>query len=164
VKKKKAAGAVVTAYRVGDGKHKLFDSTGATIQGGRWNSPGHSVIYASLSHGCAVLEMLARASIGKLPKYYKAIRIEIPASLIEYARVVNLPHGWERPDMTASRSFGDEWYASNRSAVLAVPSVLTKYDSNIVINTHHPDFRLISHSEPEDIGFDSRLIGIINKR
>lgn len=41
----------------------LWDGTGAALVGGRWNSPGRPVIYGSLSYSCAMLEMLAHASI-----------------------------------------------------------------------------------------------------
>ena len=44
-------------YRIGDGRHPLWDGTGAALIGGRWNSPGRPLIYASLIYGGAMLEI-----------------------------------------------------------------------------------------------------------
>ena len=60
--------APLTAYRIADRRHPIFDGAGATQQGGRWNSPGRPLIYASETFAGALLEQLARANIGTLPR------------------------------------------------------------------------------------------------
>jgi RES domain-containing protein len=44
------------------------------------------------------------------------------------------------------------------SAVLVVPSVLSPFEPNVLINQRHPDFGSISASEPASAVLDSRLV------
>ena len=146
------------AYRIADARHPIFDSTGAALIGGRWNSPGHPVIYASVSYAGAMLEQLAHAGTGRVPRNQKAVLIRIPARVsIEERTTAKLPSGWDRDDTIASRKFGDEWLRRKRSAVLIVPSVIAKYERNLVINPSHAEFRLISVSRPEPVAWDTRI-------
>jgi RES domain-containing protein len=45
-----------------------------------------------------------------------------------------------------------------RSAVLELPSVIIPSESNFLLNTSHPDFKLITIGKPEAFSFDSRLV------
>lgn len=144
-------------YRICDERYPLFDGLGAMREGGRWNSPGLPVIYASLSQSCAMLEILAHTNIGKVPKHHKLIMIEIPVELtIETVAQQTLP-GWDHRNQQASRTFGDEWINSQRSVALIVPSVIATHDQNLVINLSHPEFLHITKTEPESIRWDDRL-------
>lgn len=154
----------IFAYRIGDGRFPLFDGRGAMVEGARWNSPGHPVIYASLSQAGAMLEMMAHASIGKLPRYSQMISIEIPKALgIEELDVTALP-GWDRYDYRISQQYGDEWIVSNRSVALIVPSVVARHDCNIVINQRHPNFPKIIARDPESLQWDDRLFKDFSKK
>lgn len=145
------------AYRIGDDRFPLFDGRGAMLEGGRWNSPGHPVIYGSLSQAGAMLEVMTHANIGRLPRHSQMIIIEIPGDLaVESVDAAALPR-WDHLDNVASRQFGDEWIVSRRSVALIVPSVIAQHDRNIVINPMHPDFPKITPSDPESIQWDSRL-------
>lgn len=145
------------AYRIAVGRYPLFDGTGAMNAGGRWNSPGRPVIYGSLSQGCAMLEVLAHANIGKLPKHSEMIVINIPDDVsIENLDPNNLP-GWDHPNNLASCQYGDDWINSARTAVLIVPSVIAPYDRNIVINQRHPEFSRITASPQTPVAWDIRL-------
>ena len=44
-----------------------------------------------------------------------------------------------------------------RSAVLALPSVITE-ETNYLLNPAHPDFRKITIGKPEPFAFDPRLL------
>ena len=55
------------AYRIADSRRPIFDGTGAAALGGRWNSPGRRVIYASETCAGALLEKLAHTNIGRVP-------------------------------------------------------------------------------------------------
>jgi RES domain-containing protein len=46
----------------------------------------------------------------------------------------------------------------NRSAVLAVPSVIIPEEFNYLLNPAHPDFKKISIGKPEPFAFDPRLL------
>ncbi len=147
----------ITAYRIGDGRYPLFDGRGAMLEGGCWNSPGAPVVYGGLSQAGAMLEVLAHAGIGRLPRHTQMIVIEIPGSLkVETVDPVTLP-GWDHLNNQVSRAYGDEWLSSQRSVALIVPSVIAPHDKNIVINQMHPDFPRIGSRPPESIRWDQRL-------
>jgi RES domain-containing protein len=144
------------AWRIADNRHPMYDGTGAMVWGARWNSPGHPVIYASASYACAMLERLAHAGIGSIPKHQHAITIDIPAIDIEEITASDVP-GWDLPDMSASRAYGDGWLREKRAAVLVVPSVVARAERNVLIHPAHPDFRRITHTPPEPVVWDRRL-------
>lgn len=144
------------AWRIADGRRTIFDGTGASQWGARWNSPGRPVIYASTSYACAMLELLAHAGTGKIPTNHAWIRIEIPQIEIDEVFPDDLP-GWDLPDQTSSRTYGDLWLLEKRTAVLVVPSVVAHEDRNVLINPLHPDCKRITHSKPRSVVWDSRL-------
>jgi RES domain-containing protein len=146
------------AYRIADARHPIFDPTGAMLHGGRWNSIGQRVIYASESYAGAMLEILVHANLSVPPKNHRVVRITIPDSIkIESMRPPDLI-GWNSEDFVTSREFGDAWLKEQRTAVLQVPSVITEgRESNILINPLHPQFDLILASGPETIHWDMRL-------
>ena len=144
------------AWRIADNRHPIYDGAGAMAWGARWNSPGHAVIYASASYACAMLERLAHAGIGSIPRNQVAIAIDIPAIDIEVITTGDVP-GWDLPDGLASRAYGDRWILERRTAVLVVPSVVARAECNVLINPAHPDFRRITTTRPEPVVWDRRL-------
>jgi RES domain-containing protein len=68
-----------------------------------------------------------------------------------------LLRGAAADDNIASRTFGDQWLARLRSAVLMVPFAVTKYEQNIVINPLHADFKWIGVSPAEAVKWAARL-------
>lgn len=131
---------------------------GASLVGGRWNSPGLGVIYASRSYAGAMLACLAHAGIGRVPRHHAAIEITIAATVeIEHRDASNLPAGWDHADLRVARAFGDAWLREQRSAVLVVPSVVARREGNVLINPRHPDFSRIGAGAPEPVIWDARL-------
>ena len=146
------------AFRIADRRFPIFDGTGARLIGGRWNSPGRPVIYAAETYAGALLEVLVHSNLGRVPKTHAAIEISIPDSIaVESLDALSLP-AWDAEDQLASRTFGDEWLNTKRSAVLMVPSmVLRGWEHNVLINPEHPHFHRIVVSEPQDVQWDKRL-------
>jgi RES domain-containing protein len=145
------------AYRIADARHPIFDPTGAMLHGGRWNSVGARVIYAAETYAGALLEILAHSNLSQPPKNHRVVRIEIAEVKIESV-VQEEVHGWDPEDAAASRTYGDEWISSRRTAVLRVPSVITQgREYNLVLNTDHPDFKMIRAGASEIVHWDARL-------
>ena len=146
------------AFRVADRRFSLFDGTGARLLGGRWNSPGRGLIYAAETFSGALLEVLVHANLGRVPKTHAFIEIAIPEVVtVESLLGVDLP-GWDADDQEVSRAFGDRWISERRSAVLLVPSVITRgRERNVLINPEHADFSKITVSQPQDVQWDKRL-------
>ena len=143
------------AFRIADSRHPIFDGSGAMLHGARWNSPGRRVIYAAETYAGALLEILVHA--GGVPRNQVYIEIEIPSSAsIEEVKSHDVP-GWDARSFEASRAFGDRWCDERRTAVLLVPSLVTRVERNVVVNQEHPDFARIRASRPLPVRWDARL-------
>lgn len=142
----------IIAFRIADKRHSIFDGTGSSFYGARWNSPGYRAIYGACSFAGAMLEKLAGSGrLGDIPKTHQFIKIYIPGSIeIEEVFPVDIP-GWNLVDMIESRRYGDEWIRAKRTSTLIVPSIIAPEEKNIVINSDHPDFSLITTSKPGDV-------------
>jgi RES domain-containing protein len=145
------------AYRIADRRHRIFDREGAATIGGRWNSPGRRVIYAAETYAGAMLEVLANANIGRVPKHYAWNEILIGEDVsVEELDARKVRH-WDAPDQRASRIFGDQWYDEKRSTVLIVPSTVARVERNVVISRVHPGFRKLRATAPKPVVWDQRL-------
>ena len=146
------------AWRIADGRFEPFSAIGASLVGGRWNSPGLGVIYASRSYAGAMLETLAHAGIGRVPKTHVAIEIAIARDVaVERTDESSLPAGWDDSDLRIARAFGDAWIRDRRTAVLVVPSVLARRQDNVLLNPQHPGFKKVVAGPPEPVIWDARL-------
>lgn len=149
------------AYRIGDARRALYDGAGAFLHGGRWNSPGRRVIYAADSVALAMLEVLVHTNTGRIPPHDAVVELDIPDRLaVETVEPKALP-GWDAGDELASRAYGDDWHAAQRTPVLVVPSVVTWKTApngrNLLLNQDHPDARAIVPSPPKPVIWDQRL-------
>ena len=71
-----------------------FDGEGARLHGGRWNSPGTLVAYASDSSALAVLEVLVNLKDDSVLSSYSLVSATIPDELIETLDRRALPTNW----------------------------------------------------------------------
>lgn len=149
---------VLTAYRIGDpdGIHPIYDSEGARLYPGRWNTAASPVIYTSEHYSTAMLEKLVHAN-SVLPPNQHLIRITIPNGT-RYEVFSTAAHpGWDSKDEGLCKAFGQQWFQEQRSAILLVPSIPARLERNILINPHHPDAAAITHDLPEPVWWDERL-------
>jgi RES domain-containing protein len=147
------------AWRIVKNKHAAtaFDGEGARINGGRWNSIGVRVVYVSSSKSLAALETLVHLQL-PVASNYIAIRIHFDDALVEALPIRDLPRGWAvEPPSPVSQQIGDAWVKARRSALLALPSVITG-ETNYLINPAHPGFRKIKIGKPQPFTFDPRLL------
>jgi RES domain-containing protein len=136
--------------------YPIFDATGSTIMPGRWNTSTSPMIYTSEHYSAAILEKLVR-SAGFMPPNQHYIRITIPRGVsYEVFSPPSLP-GWDAVRPGVSRIFGQRWCLEKRSALLLVPSVITRIDRNVLINPAHPEFPSIEASLHEPVYWDNRL-------
>jgi RES domain-containing protein len=146
------------AFRIADGRFPIFSGMGARLIGGRWNSPGHGVIYAAETFAGAILEILVHANLNRLPLRHAFVEITIPENLKTESMAGEDLSGWDAADQIASRAFGDRWIQERRSSVLLIPSIVTGgHERNVLINPEHGDFRRISATDPEPVRWDQRL-------
>jgi RES domain-containing protein len=55
--------------------------------------------------------------------------------------------GWDRDDYSISQPYGDAWCDAGDVAVLVIPSLLSPYKPNVLINQFHSDARRIGVAE-----------------
>lgn len=107
-------------------------------------------------HGTAMLEKLVHYN-GILPPNQHFITIEIPAG-VSYEGVTkdSLPR-WDDGDGAASREFGAAWFTETRTAILIVPSFVSREECNILINPNHPGSARIQRGRERPVRWDQRL-------
>jgi RES domain-containing protein len=145
-------------YRIGDpkGAYPIYSGLGAMRQAARWHRKGQEVIYCAQYFSTAMLEKLVHYS-GHPPGGQHYIEIVIPAgTTYEVVTAHSLP-GWEKADQRAPRTFGAKWIDEVRSAVLFVPSVVARMESNVLINPKHPQFPTIKPGLEQPVTWDKRL-------
>lgn len=131
---------------------------GARLYGGRWNSRGVSVVYASTSLALAAVETFVNLEPNLRPADLVSIEGAIPDEL-ETRRLdpATLPPGWQETRDESLRRFGDEWIRGGESAALLVPSAAIRGEWNLLLNPAHPDFSKIKFRNPERFEFDARM-------
>lgn len=133
---------------------------GARINGGRWNSPGRSVVYLCEESALPVLEVLVHLDLPPdlLPADYVLMHVDL--SPLVWAA----PGAWieEGPAEVMgerdSRAWGDRWIEEARTPVLRVPSVLVAESANLVINVRHPLSASIPDPARRPFAFDPGLL------
>src|ERR1700719_810330 len=137
-----------------------FNGEGSRLFGGRWNSAGTAIVYLSEHESLAALELLVHTlPLPPIERYF-SFQARWDERLTEYFPIKNLPRHWnaERPPV-AAQEIGDRWVREKRSAVLAVPSLLSTSELNFLLNPNHPDFKEIKIGRPIEYRFDPRLTG-----
>jgi RES domain-containing protein len=142
-------------WRLATGRYSPLKGEGARLVGGRWNSPGRPLIYASESLALALAECLVHVT-GKLPPDYVAYKIAVPDDAVEYLDSDSLKSGWEL-DLGYSRKIGDKWLAEQRTVALAVPSAVLPESMNTLLNPVHPRSVELRIEVRQPFRFDPRL-------
>jgi len=146
------------AWRIVKARHAVtaFTGEGAARTGGRWNSRGAPIVYASGAKSLAVLESLVHLNPPVLFRY-AAFYIRFDQKLAE--TVTHPPTDWQtQPPGPATKMIGDAWVREKRSAVLQVPSIIVPEELNYLLNPAHRDFGRITISKPQPFVFDPRLL------
>jgi RES domain-containing protein len=150
----------VVGWRIVKEKHakSAFTGEGARIYEGRWNSAGVRVVYCSEHLSLAALEILVHIQPVSIRDKFRAFRISWDSRLMTSVELISLPKGWNaQPPGEISRSLGDEWVKTGRSAVLALPSVLVPLERTFLLAPAHPDFAKIKISDAGNFLIDSRF-------
>ena len=137
-----------------------FDGEAARRFGGRWNSPGHRIIYASATKSLALLEILVHLDVGASLPRLVAFSFEVDNNLIEHLPAARLSRQWRATSgFLETQRIGDEWLASGRTVALAVPSVIVPEESNYLLNPAHAAFSRLKFGRAVPFLVDPRLTG-----
>lgn len=117
--------------RICRAKYPSLDGKGSAAKGGRWNSAGRAVVYASSCGALAALE-------------YRVHTAEDPGDLRLYTLEINddasVDTAQWMPDVATAKAFGDAWIRSKRSCMLWVPSAVVPHQMNALLNPAHREF------------------------
>ena len=131
---------------------------GSRLFGGRWNSRGVRVVYASTSLALAAIETFVHIEPRLLPRDLVSIEGEIPEGItIGKVELKALPSNWHATGSGSLHRFGDDWIRDAETAALLVPSAAIRGERNVLLNPSHSDFRKIKFSKPEAFEFDARM-------
>ncbi|MBU1374991.1 MAG: RES family NAD+ phosphorylase [Alphaproteobacteria bacterium] len=133
--------------------HRALDGEGARLYGGRWNSPGRAMIYASASPSLPVLEVMVHLDLDPayLPDDYHLLGIEVPDDA-PMERLDEAPG-----DTDACAMLGDDFLRRGAALSLSVPSVVVPQDRNLLINPRHPAAAGLRIVTDAPFRFDPRL-------
>jgi RES domain-containing protein len=132
-----------------------FDGEGARRYGGRWNSAGVPMVYASEHESLAVLEVRVHIAMSGV---YKSFSFDFDEGLMRTLPVQQLPKDWQRePPPVSLQRLGDQWVKAGDSLILAVPSAIVPNELNLLLNPRHPDFSKIDIHTATDLTLDRRL-------
>lgn len=133
---------------------------GARLYGGRWNSPGMRVVYASTSLALAAVETFVNLEPNLQPADLVYIEGQIPEDLdIDRIDAKTLPANWFQTRTESLQRVGNEWVSRGKTIAILVPSAAIRGEWNVLLNPAHADFSKIKFREPKPFAFDARMFG-----
>lgn len=132
-----------------------LDGEGARRIGGRWNSPGRPVVYTSDAPALAALELFVnlepdQRTLSGFPPLV-LVGIELEDGIIEHPS--DLP-----TEYTDQQRWGDDWLAQGAALAVAVPSVVIRWEVNVLLNPRHTDMVKVRLVSTDPFNFDPRLV------
>jgi RES domain-containing protein len=135
-----------------------FTGIGARRFGGRWNSPGVPMVYASTSLALAAIELFVHLEPNLQPDDLVALAATLPQSApVRKLEPETLPAQWWSDDFTPLRAIGDAWVREKSSLAMEVPSAALRMEWNVLVNPLHPAVGTIAIEEPQPFHFDARM-------
>ncbi|MDQ6885689.1 MAG: RES family NAD+ phosphorylase [Gemmatimonadota bacterium] len=154
----RVAGSRIHVHRICRRSFVALDGRGAFLYGGRWNTPGTAVVYASSTLALAALESLAHYTPDTAPDDLIALTIELPATATIARLPAALPSNWVRgPDHPACQAAGDEWARAGSTLALRVPSAIVPEEENVLLNPLHAQMARVRVVARRDFSFDPRI-------
>ncbi|MBK5373077.1 RES domain-containing protein [Pseudomonas sp. TH08] len=139
---------------------KWDSGMGSKLKGGRWNTPGRRVVYASVDPSSAILEVAANRSFAVLdtePYVLTCFEVisDAQVKVVQPEEVPNpywLSPTWPSPNQ---QRFADDLLAEH--PFVLIPSVATRHSWNLLVSCELAEgqFQMISQ---ERFGLDTRLL------
>jgi RES domain-containing protein len=135
-----------------------FTGEGSRLFGGRWNSRGVPMVYASTSLALAAIELFVHVEPQQMPTDLVAIQATLPEdeTILRWEGDA-LPANWWSDELGPMRELGDAWMRSRQSLAVLVPSVPIRQEWNVLLNPQHPRMVEIQIGIPQPFTFDARM-------
>jgi len=120
--------------------HRNLSGEGGRRYAARWNTAGTPIVYLAASPPGALIEILVHLELedDELPQDYTLLRVSVPNTLRIPSLRVPTGEAW-KSNLALTRSLGDAWLRSGRSALARVPSAILPDTFNYLLNPLHPD-------------------------
>ena len=140
-------------------EYPSLDGEGGRLYSARWNTAGLPIVYLAASPPGALIEILVHLELeeDELPPAFMLLRVNIPGKL--HIPQLRVPEGeaW-KSDLALTRSLGDAWLKSRRSALARIPSAILPDTFNYLLNPLHTDAARITIAEVKSAVLDPRLL------
>jgi RES domain-containing protein len=135
-----------------------FSGEGARRFGGRWNSRGVPMIYASTSLALAAIELFVHLEPNLAPRDLVSIAAELPEGEpgVRWESAA-LPPEWWGDEPGPMRALGDAWIRDKQELAAFVPSVPIRLEWNVMVNPLHPRIGEVRVLTVEPFAFDARM-------
>ncbi|WP_031527971.1 RES family NAD+ phosphorylase [Dyadobacter crusticola] len=128
---------------------------GAFRHGGRWNSPGHHMLYTASHRSLAMLEVLVHLNKSVPPPEYVIVVLYVPDAMAT-PTVPYMIQDWKEEEYW-TKDTGDQWVKDKKTLLCRVPSIVVKSEYNFLINPAHEHASEIKVVGKEPFEFDLRL-------
>ena len=116
------------------------------------------MVYCSENLALAALEILVHTLPVMMRDKFGAFRATWDESLMTTMDLKKLPKSWNaQPPGLISKNIGNEWIHSERSAVLALPSIVVPLERTFLLNPKHRDLAKIKIKDYGAFALDPRL-------
>ena len=140
---------------------EAFSGDGARRFGGRWNSRGTPMVYASTSLALAAMELFVHLEPSQAPEDLVYLSAELPAGEPALRWEENdLPANWWGDELGPVRAQGDAWVRGGDSLAVMVPSVAIRPEWNVLVNPLHRDGSRLQVSTATPFHFDARIFSL----
>ena len=149
-------------YRIVQSKIRTRDlsGTGAFKFGGRWNSKGTYMLYASENSSLAYLESIVHFDEEYFPPNLFIVKIEVDNKAPIYTLPdKDYPVEWKQLELIKNRTTGDQWMEEKNFLAIKVRSAINHFEYNYLLNPLYPRFHdLVKIVDVTGIKTDERLV------
>ena len=151
----------MTVYRICNPQFSEdLSGTGAKLYGGRWNTKGIAMLYASEHISLSVLEMLVHNRFTDFVIDLSLLHLAFADTIIiKEVKNNKLKTDWIA-DVEYTQFMGDQFIKAGTHAILKVPSAVIKEEYNFIMNPLHADFKKIKITQIHSFSTDKRLFSI----
>lgn len=152
-------------YRLARQQHLAspLDGEGARRWGGRWNRPGHRLVYLADHPATAILETVVHLTDPTLaPTDYFLLTVDVPDATVIVADRIDpdtLPPDWREEGSVACQRAGHAWLGGvPHAAVCWAPSAVIPGERNLLLDPEHAEAGAVRVITQQPFVFDPRLL------
>lgn len=140
---------------------KDLSGMGAYKEGGRWNSPGTYMLYASENSSLAYLENLVHFEAEFAPPslFIITLEVQVKSRQLYVLPDEEYPANWREIGNLENKAIGDRLMEDGKHLAVRVRSAVNPIEYNYLLNPLFPGYQtLVRFISAEELPVDARLI------